>query len=130
MWCQNKNCSTLSLIRQIPQLNTLLPMGKSGCELSPPARSSGPRGVKISLRQEDWLQYQLRELVNQLRMCCKVLLLLVVLLVVFCFVFIFFFLLLKAFLRTVFYETTLLLEVMITRKSLLENACWAYCFAS
>lgn len=42
----------------------------------------------------------------------------------------FFFLLLIAFLRIVFCEKTLLLEVMITRKGLLENACWAYSFAS
>ena len=41
-----------------------------------------------------------------------------------------FFLLLIASLKIVFCEKTLLLEVMITRKGLLENARWAYSFVS
>lgn len=40
------------------------------------------------------------------------------------------FLLSIAFLRTVFCRSIVPLEVMITRRCLLENECWAYCSAS
>lgn len=47
-----------------------------------------------------------------------------------CFGGVFLLLLLVAFLRTVFCERTLLLEVLIVRNDLLEDACLAYSFPS
>lgn len=112
-------------------------MGKSGCELPPPARISGPREVKISLSErltQGAARRACKSLENVLMCskffwwsCCGVRFFV---LICFGFLFVCLFLLLVAFLRIVFYRSIVLLEVMITRRGPLENACWAYCSAS
>lgn len=117
MWCHNKNCSTLSLIQQILQMNALLPKAKSGCELSPPAGNLGPRQVKISSWQQEQLKDLLRGFVNQLRMCWFVKFILVGF---FCSLFVCLYCCLIACLRILLCKQALLLEDVIFRKDPLK----------